>query len=107
DARDAKWRQRPVCFRPTSPSFNHAHHRIRLQTTQPSGTAAASLKEMTQTESRVDSVAIVGMAGRFPGARDVPAFWENLVAGKDCVTRFSDEQLASAGYNPAAVRKLP
>src|SRR5438105_3582083 len=24
DARDAKWRQRPVRFRPTSPSFNHA-----------------------------------------------------------------------------------
>ena len=47
------------------------------------------------------------MAGRFPGARNVAEYWENLVAGKDCITRFSDEQLASAGYDPAAVRKLP
>jgi acyl transferase domain-containing protein/phosphopantetheinyl transferase len=29
-------------------------------------------------------VAIVGMACRFPGARDLFAFWENILAGKDC-----------------------
>ena len=28
-----------------------------------------------------DGVAIVGLAGRFPGARDVDEFWENLVDG--------------------------
>ncbi len=34
-----------------------------------------------------DAVAIIGMAGRFPGARDVREFWHNLVSGVDCITR--------------------
>ena len=38
-------------------------------------------------------VAIVGMAGRFPGARDVETFWRNIKAGKESVTRFSRDQL--------------
>jgi amino acid adenylation domain-containing protein len=61
---------------------------------------------MTRTAPEPDSIAIVGMAGRFPGARNVVEFWENLIAGKDTITRLTDEQLASAGYDPAAVRKL-
>ena len=65
---------------------------------QPYGTEAANLREMTRTDPEPDSIAIVGMAGRFPGARNVVEFWENLVAGKDTITRLTDEQLASAGY---------
>ncbi|MEO0398641.1 MAG: type I polyketide synthase [Pseudomonadota bacterium] len=38
-------------------------------------------------------VAIVGMAGRFPGAPDVATFWENIKAGRDSVTRFSPDAL--------------
>lgn len=33
-------------------------------------------------------VAIVGAAGRFPGARDLDAYWANLVGGVDSVTEF-------------------
>jgi acyl transferase domain-containing protein len=33
------------------------------------------------------------MAGRFPGARDVETFWENIKAGRECVTRFPKEEL--------------
>ncbi|MEU3891363.1 SDR family NAD(P)-dependent oxidoreductase [Streptomyces sp. NPDC029041] len=32
-----------------------------------------------------DAVAIVGLAGRYPGADDPEAFWENLLVGKDTV----------------------
>ncbi|POM26387.1 Polyketide synthase PksM [Actinomadura rubteroloni] len=32
-------------------------------------------------------VAIVGVAGRYPQAADLDAFWENLRSGRDCVTR--------------------
>src|SRR5581483_211877 len=53
------------------------------------------------------AIAIIGMSGRFPGANDVGAFWQNLVAGKDSITRFSDEELAAAGYDPKALRALP
>jgi len=38
-------------------------------------------------------IAIVGMAGRFPGARDVEAFWRNLCEGRDSVTHFGPGDL--------------
>jgi acyl transferase domain-containing protein len=43
------------------------------------------------------SIAIVGLAGRFPGARDVEDFWRNLCEGVESIRRFSDEELAAAG----------
>lgn len=33
-----------------------------------------------------EPIAIVGMAGRFPGAHNVREFWENLKRGTDCIT---------------------
>jgi amino acid adenylation domain-containing protein len=54
-----------------------------------------------------DCIAIVGMAGRFPGAQNTDEFWQNLVAGKDSVTHFTDEQIAAAGYDPGAMRAIP
>jgi acyl transferase domain-containing protein len=35
-------------------------------------------------------IAIIGMAGRFPGARDIEAFWNNLRDGVESVTFFKD-----------------
>ncbi|MFF4160149.1 beta-ketoacyl synthase N-terminal-like domain-containing protein [Streptomyces sp. NPDC001678] len=31
-----------------------------------------------------DPVAIVGLSGRFPKARDIREFWDNIVTGRDC-----------------------
>jgi amino acid adenylation domain-containing protein len=49
-------------------------------------------------------IAIVGMAGRFPGANDLETFWRNLRDGVESVTFFSDEQLRSSGVHPALLR---
>ncbi|MBO1582981.1 beta-ketoacyl synthase N-terminal-like domain-containing protein [Bacillus sp. XF8] len=39
------------------------------------------------TDQELDGdIAIVGMAGRFPGAANIAEFWSNLVDGKDCIT---------------------
>src|ERR1700761_9208412 len=38
-------------------------------------------------------IAIVGMSGRFPGARNVDQFWRNLKAGVESVSRFTDGEL--------------
>ncbi|WP_084143620.1 hybrid non-ribosomal peptide synthetase/type I polyketide synthase [Methylocapsa acidiphila] len=38
-------------------------------------------------------VAIVGMAGRFPGAADVEALWRNLRDGVESISRFTDAEL--------------
>jgi polyketide synthase PksM/rhizoxin synthesis polyketide synthase/nonribosomal peptide synthetase RhiB len=35
--------------------------------------------------NRVDAIAIVGMAGRYPGAADIPEFWRNLRAGRETI----------------------
>lgn len=51
-----------------------------------------------------ESIAIIGMAGRFPGARSVSEFWRNLCAGKECISRFSDEELLADGESPEALR---
>ncbi len=48
----------------------------------------------------VGDIAIIGMAGRFPGAHDVRAFWQNLKNGVESVSFFSDEELAEAGIAP-------
>ncbi|WP_435864730.1 SDR family NAD(P)-dependent oxidoreductase, partial [Streptomyces sparsogenes] len=37
------------------------------------------------------------MAGRFPGADDLDAFWRLLSEGREGITRFSREELAAAG----------
>lgn len=44
-------------------------------------------------------VAVIGMAGRFPGASNLDEFWENLAAGKESITFFSIEALAQAGVS--------
>ncbi|MFI6392322.1 SDR family NAD(P)-dependent oxidoreductase [Nonomuraea sp. NPDC050540] len=49
-------------------------------------------------------IAIVGMAGRFPGASDVGAFWRNLRDGVESITFFSEEELVAAGVDPELVR---
>lgn len=45
-------------------------------------------------------IAIIGMAGRFPDARDVDTFWENIKSGRESLTVFTDEELLGAGVSP-------
>lgn len=40
-----------------------------------------------------EPVALISMAGRFPGATDVEQFWENLCEGRDSISFFNDESL--------------
>ena len=42
-------------------------------------------------------IAVIGMAGRFPGADDVDVFWSNLRAGRESITFFSADELDTAG----------
>ena len=56
---------------------------------------------MSDREERVpaETIAIVGMAGRFPGARSVSQFWENLKAGRESISLLSDEELLASGID--------
>jgi acyl transferase domain-containing protein len=61
---------------------------------------------MSSERAPLDSgtdIAIVGMAGRFPGSRDTDELWRNLRAGEECVTWFSEEELLAAGEDPELI----
>ena len=47
------------------------------------------------TDETMECVAIIGMAGRFPGADSVAEFWQNLRAGVESITFFKDEELTN------------
>jgi len=58
--------------------------------------AAMSTETGTGTE-----IAVIGMAGRFPGAANIDEFWENLENGVESVSFFSDAELEEAGVEPS------
>lgn len=47
--------------------------------------------------SKQDGIAIIGLAGRFPKAKNVAEFWQNLTDGVKTVSLFDDEELRAAG----------
>lgn len=51
-----------------------------------------------------EAVAIVGIAGRFPGARTPEDLWRNLCEGVESVTVIPDDELLAAGADPALLR---
>ncbi len=45
-------------------------------------------------------IAIIGMVGRFPGAKNIEEFWQNLQNGEESIASFTDEELISSGIDP-------
>ena len=70
-------------------------------------------KAVDSLEAPPGAIAVIGMAGRFPGARTISAFWENLRDGTESIATLSAEALSAAGIgddvlgNPAYVRRAP
>jgi amino acid adenylation domain-containing protein len=74
------------------------------------GEAVAAAAPSLRPAPASDPIAIVGMAGRLPGASGIDEFWSHLVEGRESITFFSDEELRRAGVaddqlrHPAYVR---
>jgi acyl transferase domain-containing protein len=49
-------------------------------------------------------IAIIGMAGRFPGAGNVDELWRNLRDGVESITFFTDEELLAKGVQSTLLR---
>ena len=45
-------------------------------------------------------IAVIGMAGRFPGAENVAEFWRNVRDGIESVVEYSEDELLEAGVAP-------
>ncbi|MFY0589765.1 beta-ketoacyl synthase N-terminal-like domain-containing protein, partial [Burkholderia pseudomallei] len=61
----------------------------------PSG-ASSSIKRPGATWD--EPIAIVGVSGRYPQARDLDAFWDNLMRGRDSITEIPPERWPLDGF---------
>lgn len=49
--------------------------------------------------ARDKDIAIIGMAGRFPGADDIHVYWRNLLNELETISTFSEEELRVSGVD--------
>ncbi|NIM15676.1 MAG: acyltransferase domain-containing protein [Candidatus Aminicenantes bacterium] len=49
-------------------------------------------------------IAVIGMAGRFPGATNLEEFWNNLKDGIESIAFFGDEELKEAGVGSSFLK---
>ncbi|NMG06767.1 type I polyketide synthase [Brasilonema sp. UFV-L1] len=54
-----------------------------------------------QIHDSIKGIAVIGMVGRFPGAKNVDEFWQNLCNGQESISFFSDKELEDSGIDPA------
>jgi acyl transferase domain-containing protein len=54
-----------------------------------------------EKEDSLESIAIIGMAGRFPGAKNTDEFWQNLHDGVESISFFTDDELITTGVDSA------
>jgi phthiocerol/phenolphthiocerol synthesis type-I polyketide synthase E len=50
-------------------------------------------------------IAVIGMAGRFPGAASIEAFWECLIDGREAISFFTPEQMQQAGVAESLIAR--
>ena len=61
------------------------------------------MTENTNTDALIEPLAIIGMSGRFPGAKDCEQFWQNLSNGVESIQFFSDEEALASGADPELI----
>ncbi len=66
------------------------------------------MSESTYSESHLEEdfdadhgydIAVIGLAGRFPGAGSIEAFWKNLIQGVESIRFFTREEMEAAGVD--------
>ncbi|QIR37150.1 acyltransferase domain-containing protein [Tolypothrix sp. PCC 7910] len=60
---------------------------------------------LNNNEFNNSEIAIISIAGRFPGAQDIAQFWQNLRDGVESISQLTDEELINAGVSPDLVNK--
>uniref|UniRef100_UPI0009B8455B hybrid non-ribosomal peptide synthetase/type I polyketide synthase n=1 Tax=Paenibacillus polymyxa TaxID=1406 RepID=UPI0009B8455B len=56
-------------------------------------------RDMVDADPKDESVAIVGMSGRFPGASDIELFWANLTNAVESIRHFTPDMLEKIGLS--------
>ncbi|MBN3897495.1 MAG: acyltransferase domain-containing protein [Nostoc sp. NOS(2021)] len=56
-----------------------------------------------QIHDSMKGIAVIGMSGRFPKAKNIDEFWHNLCNGQESISFFSDKELEDSGIDPASL----
>lgn len=67
-------------------AYLSTHYPEKFVAPPPSVAQAAAVPKEPRAEALVSDIAIVGMSGRLPGARNLEEFWANLTVGRDSVS---------------------
>ena len=59
---------------------------------------------MNESTSATSSLAIIGMAGRFPSSPTLQEWWRNLAAGRELTRFFTEDELLEQGIDAATIR---
>ncbi|MGJ7907989.1 SDR family NAD(P)-dependent oxidoreductase [Actinopolyspora sp. H202] len=57
--------------------------------------------DSARSTSSDEAIAVIGLAGRYPGVQDLDEFWENLVSGRDGVTEVPQDRWEHSHYYDA------
>ncbi|MFT4437016.1 amino acid adenylation domain-containing protein [Caballeronia sp. 15715] len=71
------------------------HPNVEALVTHLRSTLDTAKEGSVQRRRNTDSgaIAVIGMSGRFPGARNVSELWANILASRDCITHFDVAEL--------------
>ncbi|HEV2679736.1 MAG TPA: SDR family NAD(P)-dependent oxidoreductase, partial [Rhodanobacter sp.] len=91
-----------------APTINALVRYLSPATEEPAGQAAGRLlaerRERVRVGTAAREIALIGMSGRFPGARTPHELWENVSAGVESVTFYTEAELLEAGVSSAKLR---
>lgn len=66
---------------------------------EPDSTLYQPFTDTDYGEADVNDIAVIGMTCRFPGAKSVEQYWDNLIAGKESIRVFTDDELRKSGIS--------
>ncbi len=73
--------------------FQHASVRGLAQHLEKAAGSEIFVDSRTPEKSQDNTIAVIGMAGRFPGANNPSDLWKNFVEGVEAIRTFKDEEL--------------
>lgn len=109
-----------VGFSPLSPSEKNDTGKTGIRHTEQPERKALNEAKRSRTAKRnreaqrgvattnpdLDKIAIIGLSGRYPMASNVEEFWQNLCAGKDCISEIPEGRWEHARYFDTDKNKL-
>ncbi|UII31929.1 SDR family NAD(P)-dependent oxidoreductase [Fulvivirga ulvae] len=71
---------------------------IRKKLTSWRNKSALRTSQATKSAYQSQPIAVIGMAGQFPEAKNIEAFWQNIAEGKNCISEISPKRWSMEGF---------